>query len=50
MTAVAAKHKFTYRSRAKFWVHLVLVIGSILMIFPFIWTILTSFKTQARPS
>ena len=24
MTAVAAKHKFTYRSRAKFWVHLVL--------------------------
>lgn len=48
MTAVAAKHKFTYRSRAKFWVHLVLVIGSILMIFPFIWTILTSFKTQGE--
>ena len=48
MTAVAAKHKFTYRSRAKFWVHLVLMIGSILMIFPFIWTILTSFKTQGE--
>lgn len=48
MTAVAAKHKYTYRSRAKFWVHLVLMIGSILMIFPFIWTILTSFKTQGE--
>ena len=48
MAAVAAKHKYTYRSRAKFWVHLVLMIGSILMIFPFIWTILTSFKTQGE--
>ena len=48
MTAVAAKHKYTYRSRAKLWVHLVLMIGSILMIFPFIWTILTSFKTQGE--
>lgn len=37
-----------FRSSAKAWVHLVLLLGSVVMIFPFIWMILTSFKTQGE--
>ena len=43
-----ARHTPKYRSRAKFWIHLVLLLGSVLMVFPFIWMILTSFKTQGE--
>ena len=46
--AVTPKHEAAYRRRSKFWIHLALVIGSIIMIFPFIWMILTSFKTQGE--
>ena len=28
--------------------YVVLILGSILMIFPFVWMVLTSFKTQAE--
>ena len=41
----AANPKLDYRARGKLIVHLVLVMGSFVMIFPFIWMILTSFKS-----
>lgn len=43
-----AIHKATYMNKGKFWIYLVLVLGSVIMIFPFIWMILTSFKTQGE--
>ncbi len=48
-TSVPVKrHEAAYRSRAKFWIHVVLILGSVTMIFPFIWMFLTSFKTQGE--
>ena len=32
----------------KFLVYLLLIVGSLIMIFPFVWMLLTSFKTQAE--
>ncbi len=43
-----AVHKATYMTRNNIWIYLVLVIGSVIMIFPFIWMILTSLKTQGE--
>ena len=49
MAAVALKTVgLTYRKRGKIWTHIVLVLGSFIMIFPFIWMVLTSFKTQGE--
>ena len=49
-TAVHAspKRKMNHRSRGKLIIHIVLVIGSFIMIFPFIWMILTSFKSNGE--
>ncbi len=48
-TSVPVKrHEAAYRSRAKFWIHVVLILGSVTMIFPFIWMFLTSNKTQGE--
>lgn len=44
----AKKHEAAYRSRAKIFIHIILILGSFIMIFPFIWMILTSFKTQGE--
>lgn len=46
--ALPAKTKVTYNKRGKFLIHTVLIIGSFIMIFPFIWMILTSFKSQGE--
>lgn len=35
----------TYRDKSKLFVHILLITGTVLMIIPFIWMILTSFKT-----
>ncbi len=52
MTTSANTHKkrreAAYRRRSKYIIHAVLIIGSFLMIFPFVWMILTSFKTQGE--
>lgn len=39
------KKKMTRKSRGHVVVHIILIIGSFIMIFPFIWMILTSFKS-----
>ena len=44
----AAKPKMDYKARGKLIVHLVLVIGCFVMIFPFLWMILTSFKSNGE--
>lgn len=38
----------SYRRNAKLLVHIILIMGSFIMIFPFVWMILTSFKTQGE--
>lgn len=38
----------TRKNVATFFTYLVLILGSISMIFPFVWMVLTSFKTQAE--
>jgi len=52
MTAVAtpvlAQPRRTNRPRSKWWLYVVLGLGMIAMIFPFIWMILGSFKTTAE--
>lgn len=49
MTSAAVKARdMSYHRRGKFWTHLVLVIGSFIMIFPFVWMLLTTFKTQGE--
>jgi len=49
MTAVTVRRRGASRlNRGKFWLYLVLCVGSVIMIFPFIWMILTSFKTQGE--
>jgi len=34
--------------QSRFWLYFVLCIGSVIMIFPFVWMLLTSFKTQGE--
>lgn len=38
----------TRKNVVTFFTYLVLILGSISMIFPFVWMVLTSFKTQAE--
>lgn len=38
----------TYRRKGRILVHIALILGSFVMIFPFVWMILTSFKTQGE--
>ena len=45
---VTANKESSYRRNAKLLVHIVLIMGSVIMIFPFVWMILTSFKTQGE--
>lgn len=45
---IAKNKESGYRRRAKLLVHIALMIGSFIMIFPFVWMILTSFKTQGE--
>lgn len=45
---VSANKESSYRRNAKLLVHIILIIGSFTMIFPFVWMILTSFKTQGE--
>ena len=45
---IKQKHEAAYRSRAKIIIHIILLLGSFIMIFPFIWMLLTSFKTQGE--
>ena len=45
---VSANKESSYRRNAKLLVHIVLIMGSFIMIFPFVWMILTSFKTQGE--
>ncbi|EEY35757.1 hypothetical protein [Pseudoleptotrichia goodfellowii] len=37
--------KYGYKDKNKIIVHILLIIGALFMIGPFIWTVLTSFKT-----
>ena len=51
MTTVApaaVKRKSNYRSRSRMIIHIILIIGSFVMIFPFVWMILTSFKSNGE--
>ena len=34
------------RKRGRFIVHVILLLGLVIVVFPFIWMILTSFKTE----
>lgn len=45
---VSANKESNYRRNAKLLVHIILIIGSFTMIFPFVWMLLTSFKTQGE--
>ena len=45
---VSVNKESSYRRNAKLLVHIVLIMGSFIMIFPFVWMILTSFKTQGE--
>ncbi len=42
------KRQTTRKSRSKLLVHFILIIGSFVMLFPFLWMILTSFKTRGQ--
>ena len=39
-----------YRVRSKILIHFVLILGSVIMIFPFVWMMLTSVKGHPRPA
>ena len=43
-----AAPRMDYKARGRLLLHIVLVIASIIMIFPFVWMILTSFKSQGE--
>lgn len=43
---VSVNKESSNRRNAKLLVHIILIMGSFIMIFPFVWMILTSFKTQ----
>lgn len=45
---VSMNKESSYRRNAKLLVHIILIMGSFIMIFPFVWMILTSFKTQGE--
>jgi ABC-type sugar transport system, permease component len=45
---VNGRYKFRKESWHKFIIHLLLIIGSLVMIIPFIWMVLTAFKTYAE--
>ena len=45
---VTSNKESSYRRNAKLLVHIILIMGSFIMIFPFVWMILTSFKTQGE--
>ena len=45
---VSVNKESSYRRNAKLLVHIILIMGSFIMIFPFVWMILTSFKTQGE--
>lgn len=45
---VSVNKESSYRRNAKLLVHIILILGSFIMIFPFVWMILTSFKTQGE--
>ena len=47
VTAVA-KRRNRLAPRPKWWLYIVLALGFVAMIFPFIWMILGSFKTNAE--
>ena len=47
-TPVLGQPRRTTRPRSKWWLYVVLGLGMIAMIFPFIWMILGSFKTTAE--
>ena len=42
------KKRFSRKTRSHAVIHLVLIIGAVIMIFPFVWMILTSLKTNAE--
>ena len=44
----APKRKMNYRSRSRLLIHIILLIGAFVMIFPFVWMILTSFKSNGE--
>lgn len=46
--AKTAAPRMDYKARGRLLIHLILVIGSFVMIFPFVWMILTSFKGQGE--
>ena len=46
--SVSVNKESSYRRNAKLLVHIILIMGSFIMIFPFVWMILTSFKTQGE--
>ena len=49
MTAMTLKTPSgSWQRRGKIWTHIVLALGSFIMIFPFFWMVLTSFKTQGE--
>lgn len=45
---VSVNKESSYRRNSKLLVHIILIMGSFIMIFPFVWMILTSFKTQGE--
>lgn len=38
----------SYRDKSKIFIHIILICGALLMVIPFIWMILTSFKTMTE--
>ncbi len=45
-TVVIRNHRSTYKRRGHTIIHIILILGSVLMIFPFVWMILTSLKSR----
>lgn len=43
---VIRNHRSTYKRRGHAIIHIILILGSVLMIFPFVWMILTSLKSR----
>ena len=46
VTAASSASKLNYRNRGKIITHIILILGAFIMIFPFIWMILTSLKSR----
>lgn len=46
VTAASSASKLNYRNRGKVITHIILILGAFIMIFPFIWMILTSLKSR----